>query len=107
MRLRNREGTAVDPVPFFVIAGMGLAVCYSFGPIYFTALGLGVEAAVAASTGGFVATTAGAFYRLVWTATPDQRAEVPVEARLRRLFITTLAAIGVLVLLSLPFLTRI
>ncbi|MFB6106248.1 MAG: hypothetical protein ABEJ70_04670 [Halobacteriaceae archaeon] len=107
MRLRNREGRAVDPVPFLVVASLALAVCVAFGPLYVMALGFSPVVAVSASAGGFVATTAGAFYRLVWTAFPERRAEVPVEYRLRRLFVTALAAVAALVLLSLPFLARI
>ena len=40
MRLRNRDGSPVDPVPFLVLAAMAFAVAYSFGPIYFDALGV-------------------------------------------------------------------
>ena len=50
MRLRNRDGSPVDPVPFLVLAAMAFAVAYSFGPIYFDALGVSLVPALALST---------------------------------------------------------
>lgn len=106
MELPNREGTPVDPVPFLVVVGIALAFCYSFGPGYFMALGLSLPWALAISTVAFLAATGGAYYRLVWTARPAYREEVPVEYRFRRLYLAILIGIAVLLLLLLPVLAR-
>ncbi|MFB6140076.1 MAG: hypothetical protein ABEJ26_06550 [Halosimplex sp.] len=104
MELRNREGRAVDPVPFLVVTGMAFAVAYSFGPIYFAALGLSIGHGVAVSTGLFAAATAGTYYRMVWTFSPTHREMVPAGDRFDRLVVATLVCIGAVVLLGLPLL---
>lgn len=104
MKLRNRRGTPVDPVPFLVVAAMAFLVSFSFGPIYCMALGLALEAALVVSTGVFLATTAAAYHRLVRTARPALRGEVPVEARLRRLFYAVVLGVALIALLSVPLL---
>jgi len=38
MRLRNRHGSHVDPVPFVVVAGLTFMILLSFGPLYGQAL---------------------------------------------------------------------
>ncbi|WP_415380286.1 hypothetical protein [Halosimplex sp. TS25] len=102
MKLRNREGTAVDPVPFLVVTGVAFAVAYSYGPLYFAALGLPIGYGVAVSTALFLAATAGTYYRLVWTLRPSHREEVPVGDRFERLVLATVACVGVIGLLALP-----
>ncbi|WP_135366415.1 hypothetical protein [Halosimplex halophilum] len=102
MKLRNREGEAVDPVPFLVVAGIAFAVVYSFGPLYFRALGLPIRYGVVVSTGLFAASTAGLYHRMVWTLDPAYREVVPVGDRFERLLLATLACIGAVVLLALP-----
>lgn len=104
MRLRNRRGEAVDSVPFLVVSGLGLLLCVSFGPLYVAALGLSWAVAVAASAAAFVAVAAGAYYWLVWTATPLDTAEIPPGLRLRRLLYAGIALGLLLCLLSLPLL---
>lgn len=106
MELRNDRGQSVDPVPFIVMTGVAFTVCYSYGPIYFVSLGWTMPSAVGTSTGAFLAATAVAFYRLVWTARPDLRGEIPASMRLRRLFLATVAAVVALFGLSLPLLIR-
>ncbi|MFD1513980.1 hypothetical protein [Halomarina rubra] len=103
MRVRNREGQPVDPVPFFVAAGMTALGCYSFVPPYCLAFGLSVAEGLALATVLFVAVTALSFYRLVWTVRPEFRAEVPASERLRTLFYVALVVVGLLLLASLPF----
>lgn len=103
MRVTNREGQPVDPVPFLVAAGMTALGCYSFVPPYCLALGLSVPVGLAVATVVFVGVGAGAYYRLVWTVRPDLRREVPAADRLRTLFYVALVVVGVLVLVSLPF----
>ncbi|MFC7082052.1 hypothetical protein [Halorussus caseinilyticus] len=52
----------------------------------------------------FLAVTGFAYYRLVWTARPDLRREVPAQFRIRRIVLAGLAVGGVFALLSLPLL---
>lgn len=102
MRLRNSDGVAVDPVPFFVVAVMAFLICFSFGPIYASALGASRDVAVAASGLAFVGATAVAYQRLVRGYDPEVRA--PAEDRLRTLFYFAAAFAALLVLLVLPLL---
>ena len=104
MRLRNRHGEAVDAVPFLVVAGLGLLLCVSFGPLYVEALGLSWGVAVSVSGAASAAVAAGAYYRLVWTGTPLRTAEIPPGLRLRRLLYAGIALGLLLSLLSLPLL---
>ncbi|WP_436926844.1 hypothetical protein [Halosimplex amylolyticum] len=104
MKLRNREGAAVDPVPWFVVTAAAFAVAYSFGPGYFAALGLPIRDGLVVSTGLFLAATAGTYYRFVWAVSPEHRTEVPVGDRFERLVLATLGCIGVVALLALPLL---
>ena len=102
MYLRNRDGSPVDPVPFLVLAAMAFAVTYSFGPIYFDALGVSLVPALALSTAAFLGATAVAFHRLVWAFDPVVREEVPASVRFRRLILAAVVAAPALVALALP-----
>lgn len=104
MRLRNRWGTDVDPVPFFVVAATAFAVCYSFGPIYLLTFDVAVRPALAISTAVYGVVVAGAYYRFVWTYRPEFREEIPVGERFRRLVLGMLVGVGILALLALPLL---
>ncbi|MFB6130036.1 MAG: hypothetical protein ABEJ28_04340 [Salinigranum sp.] len=104
MQLRNRRGTPVDPVPFLVVVGMAFLFAFTLGPGYCLALGLGIHGALAGSLAAFAVAVAGAYYRLVWTARPDLRGEIPGTVRLQRLVYAVLL-FGLLILgLSLPML---
>lgn len=102
MRPENRRGSPVDPVPFLVVAALGFLGCYSCGPLYLMEFGLELPGALALSTVAFFGTTAVAYHRLVWTARPDLRSEIPARLRLRRLLLGGLVAAGLFVLLTLP-----
>lgn len=104
MRPENRLGTPVDPVPFLVVAALAFLFCYCFGPIYLMEFGAELAGGLGYSTMVFLFLTGLAYYRLVWTARPDLRAEVPAHLRLRRLVWGGLAVAGVFALLSLPLL---
>ncbi|MWG34469.1 hypothetical protein [Halomarina oriensis] len=106
VRVRNREGEAVDPVPFFVVAGMAALGCYSFVPPYCLGLGLSVAVGLALATVVFVLVCVLSYYRLVWTVRPEVRREVPASDRLRTLFYVALVVVGVCLLASLPFYVR-
>jgi hypothetical protein len=101
MALRNREGRPVDPVPFLVVAAIVFAVCYSFGPMYFVAFGVGLPWAIAGSSAAFLAGTGVAYHRLVRTAYPEVRGEVSAGSRLGRMLLIGVLAVAGLALLSL------
>lgn len=104
MRLRNKHGTPVDPVPFLVVV-LGMAMLsYSYGPLYLMALGLDLGEALLACGAVLAATIGAAHNRLVWNARPDLRAEIPAPVRLKRFFYAVLIGVGVLALLLLPLL---
>jgi len=105
MELRNRQGTAVDPVPFLVVVASVVVVVYSFGPIYLVELDVPLPAALGVCTAVTAGLVAVAYYRLVWTTRPEHRGVVPVEQRIKRLFYAVLAGIALLGLLALPFTT--
>ncbi|MFB6305328.1 MAG: hypothetical protein ABEH47_09185 [Haloferacaceae archaeon] len=106
MRLRNRDGTPIDPWPFVVVAGCGVLPVLSFGPLYLGALGASLRASVAGSVAVSVAIVAGAYHRYVRNRRPRMRSEIPPGRRLQRLFYAALALIGVLLLLTVPLLGR-
>jgi len=104
MKIANKYGTPVDPVPFLVVAALAFTVSYTYFPAYFMALGAPLSVALVGATVLWLVVSAGAFYRYLWTARPDFRGEVPARARLRRLVYGALAGIGVIALLVLPLL---
>ena len=104
MRLRNRAGDPVDPVPFLVVAATTLATAYSFGPIYGLAYGLSLRAALVASTAVFLATTAAAYWRLVWTYGPARREVLSAGTRFRRLLYAAAVLAVAMLALGLPLL---
>jgi len=106
MRLRNRDGTAVDAVPFFVVAAMIVLVCFSVGPIYALAVGLEGPAVFGLPGVACLAAVGVAYHRLVYTARPEIRGEIPPEQRIRGLFYAAIVGTAVLGALSLPFLVR-
>lgn len=106
MRLRNDDGTAVDAVPFLVVASMAVLVCYSFGPVYVISIGLAGPAVFGLPTAVCVAAVAVAYHRLVYRARPELRGEIPPEQRIKGLVYAALVGGVVLVALSLPFLLR-
>ncbi|WP_251329023.1 hypothetical protein [Haloplanus pelagicus] len=106
MRLRNREGTPVDAVPFLVVTAMSGLVAFSFGPVYCLAVGLEGTAVVGVPALACVGAVAVAYHRLVYTARPELRGEIPPEQRLLGLFYTALVGAALLAALSLPLLVR-
>lgn len=106
MRLPNRDGQPVDPVPWLVIAGSGTLVSFSFFPGYCIAFGLPTWAGVAIAGGVSLLITGISFHQYLWTVDPAVRREIPPEIRLRTLTWAVLVGVGVLVALSLLFLVR-
>lgn len=106
MKLRNRNGTPVDPVPWFVTVALGFMVLFSFGPIYLREYGLSLRPALVVLSGTFVVLVGVTYWRYIYTARPEIRAEVPVEDRLERLFYAILVGILLVALASIPLATR-
>ncbi|MFC6796461.1 MULTISPECIES: hypothetical protein [unclassified Haladaptatus] len=104
MRLRTRSGDSVDPVPFLVALCTSFLFVFSAGPVYGLTLGYSLAVSVAASTLLFLGCAALCYHQLVWTARPDLTAEIPVEFRVRRLFVAILLVVLLLVLVNIPFL---
>ena len=100
---RNRHGTAVDPVPFLVVAALAFLVSFSVGPIYGLSFGLPLDLAIVASAICCAVAVLGSYHQMVWTARPDLRAEIPPSDRLVRIGYAAVAFGLILVLLSLPF----
>ena len=100
MRLRNREGVPVDPVPFLVVALLAATVLLSFGPLYLQEFGLTLEVAVVISAVLSIAAAVLSYHRFVWNANPLTREEVPAATR----YLNLLYAIAFFVLLLLALL---
>jgi hypothetical protein len=103
MFFRNREGSAVDPVPYLVVTSLLFLFCLSFGPAYCLALGSSLAAGLVASTLVFLVLAVGAYHQMVWVARPELHGAVPGTQRLQRLFYLAVLVALVFVTLSLPF----
>jgi hypothetical protein len=99
MRLSNRDGSPVDPVPFVVVALLSGLILVSWGPLYLKEHGVSEGFAVGVSVALSVVAVGVSYHRYVWTADPQVRQEVPAVERYRRLVYGI--AIGVVVLLAL------
>lgn len=104
MRLRNHEGTPVDPVPFLVVVGLTFMFVLSFGPLYGQALGAGLELSVGVSFALFLAVAIGSYYWQVWTVRPETVGVVPASVRAVRLFYLMLVLAVLMVGLAIPLL---
>ena len=83
----------------------GLAVVFSFGPMYLLAVGLTLPEAAFVTALAFGGTTIGSYYLFVWAARPDHRKQIPGPVRLQRVYYAVFAAIALVGLLALPLLT--
>ncbi|MDR5673763.1 putative membrane protein [Halalkaliarchaeum sp. AArc-CO] len=100
MQLRNREGTPIDPVPFLVAALLAATIAIAWGPVYLLEFGVDLAVAVAVSVAVAAVSVAVAYYRLVWTANPTIREEVPADVRFRKFLYAILVAVIVLFVLQ-------
>jgi len=105
MKLRNRDGTPVDPVPCIVVTLLAAMVLIAWGPLYLMAHGLGQPLAVSVSAGLTLFCAGVAYYRFIWTRNPTIREEVPAATRYLRLLYGI--GIGVVLLLALTALLYI
>lgn len=103
---RNQRGRWVDPVPFLVAAALAFLGTFSFLPVYCLTIGLSVPVTAVVSVGVFVGLVALSYHRLVWTARPEFRGEIPPERRLIRLFYVALSVTGILVGLTILLLAQ-
>lgn len=103
---RNQRGRRVDPVPFLVATALAFLGTFSFLPVYCLTLGLSVPVTAVVSVGVFLGLAAMSYHRLVWTARPEFRGEIPAERRLLRLFYVALSVTGILIGLTILLLAR-
>ena len=85
VRLHNRRGEPVDPIPFLVTTGLAFALVFSFGPLYGLAYGLSLSVALALSALGFGAAAWVAYRQLVRSAPPVDAGPLPSGPRFERL----------------------
>jgi hypothetical protein len=103
---RTRDGEAVDPVPYLVVTALAFLGCVSFLPVYLRSLGVALPTALGVAGVVFVGLATAAYYRMVWTARPALRGEVPPGHRLRRVLYAALVVVAVLVGLTLALAAR-
>lgn len=97
------DGERVDPVPFLVVATIGLLVCLSFLPAVVMQLGGSASTGVVVALGVAGAFTVVAYRRMVWQSNAAIRGELPPGDRLRTIvygaLIAAAAMFGISVLL--------
>jgi len=103
---RNQRGRAIDPVPFLVATALSFLGTFSFVPVYCLTLGLSLPVTAGVSVAVFAGLAALSYHRLVWTARPEFRGEIPAERRLARLFYVALSVTAILVGLTLLLVSR-
>lgn len=99
MKLTNREGTPVDPVPFLVVALLSAMAAIAWGPVYLLGFGVTLTWAVVASVGLAAVCVIITYHRFVWLASPTRRREVPIYLQFRKFLYAI--AIGVLLVFAL------
>lgn len=102
MRLRNREGTEIDPIPFLVTGSIAFLLLFAFAPGCLLSLGMAIENALGLTSVAYGAVLLGVYHQLVYDVNPTRREEVPGAVRFRRLVYAVLIAIAVMVLLLIP-----
>lgn len=106
MSLRNRHGSEVDPVPFAVTALLLALIVLSWGPGYLLVFGVPLTTALLVCVLATSLLIAGAYYRLVWTRRPEQRAHLSPAERLKHLAMMALAGALILILFAIPLYAR-
>lgn len=104
MRVYNKHGDRIDPVPFLVTVGLAFMVAFSVGPIYGLAYGLALRAALGLSGAAFAGATALAYRQLVRSAPAIDAGPLPPGPRVERLFYAAVGLGVALVALTLPLL---
>lgn len=104
MPFRNTEGQSVDPVPFLIISILGATVNFTFGPPYLMTIGISFQTSLGICLLLTGLVVMGAYYRYVYTATPQQSQPGLADTRIERLYYAILIGLLVIVLLALPLL---
>ncbi|MUW15609.1 hypothetical protein GJ633_13960 [Halorubrum sp. CBA1125] len=104
MRVHNRHGDRIDPVPFAVTVGLAFMLTLSFGPIYGLSYGLSLTASLALSTLAFACATALAHHQLVRSAPAVDAGPLPPGPRVERLLYAVLGLGVVFAALTVPLL---
>ncbi|MDB2281409.1 hypothetical protein PM030_05935 [Halorubrum ezzemoulense] len=104
VRLRNRRGDPIDPIPFLVTTGLAFALVFSFGPLYGLAYGLSLSAALVLSALGFVGVAIVAYRQLVRSAPPVGAGALPADLRFERLLYAGVVLGIAFLALTLPLL---
>ncbi|WP_096396205.1 hypothetical protein [Halorubrum trapanicum] len=104
MRVRNRHGDRIDPVPFLVTVGIAFTFALSFGPIYGLSYGLTLQASLTLSTLAFAVATAVAYRQLVRHAPPIDAGPLPPGPRVERLLYAGMGLGVLIVALTVPLL---
>lgn len=104
MRLRNRSGRPIDPVPFLVVFLLTALFVFAFGPMYGLTLGYSLGSSLVVCA--FLVAVVGAvtFHRMVWTVSPELHREVPAAARIERLYYGMIGLTLLVIALAFPFL---
>lgn len=74
MKLRNRDGTVVDPTPWIVVVSLGFMLLFSIGPIYLQEYGMDLRPGLATLTGLFLGLVAVSYWRYVHTVHSERQA---------------------------------
>jgi multisubunit Na+/H+ antiporter MnhB subunit len=104
VRVHNRHGDRIDPVPFLVTAGLAFTFALSFGPIYGLSYGLTLATSLALSTLAFALATALAYQQLVRRAPPLDAGPLPPGPRVERLLYAGMGLGVLIVALTVPLL---
>ncbi len=104
LRVHNKRGERVDPVPFLVSVGLGFMLALSFGPVYGLSYGLSLTTSLALSALAFAGVVAVAYAQLVRSAPPVDAGPLPPGPRFERLLYAALGLGVVLVGLTVPLL---
>jgi len=103
LRVHNRYGSRIDPVPFLVSVGLGFMLTMSFGPMYGLSYGLALSTSLALSAVAFCGLVV-AYAQLVRSAPPVDAGPLPPGPRFERLLYVGLGIGVALVGLTVPLL---
>ncbi|WP_418285445.1 hypothetical protein [Halorubrum sp. DTA46] len=104
LRVHNRHGNRIDPVPFLVSVGLAFMLTMSFGPIYGLSYGLALSTSLALSAVAFCGLVAVAYAQFVRSAPPLDAGPLPPGPRFERLLYAALGIGVALVGLTVPLL---
>lgn len=103
MKIENRHGDPVDPVPFLVTSGLAVTFLFSTGPLFGLSYGLTVAESLGIAAVVSAVLVAASYYRLIWNAVP-RSVTVPASLRFERLLYLGVVLGLVLLVLSVPLL---